>query len=394
MERVIGGCIYAVQVGYCDALFCSLSFCLFTLIMRIILFVGFLSGMFTGAAFSQAVINDIDVQFQQAPWPVTIDGLSVAYYELRVTNVSSDTVRLLKVTVLDSKMLLVSEGEELKGRTSAITLAPRAVAIVYLEVSVKGGQRLLHSVDYVSLHAGKEISHVYNHSAVDVTNSAPPVLGSPLGDGTWAAIYEPVWARGHRRVVFTIDGVDYLPGRFAIDFMRLDSAGHYASGNENVIANWYGYGNPVLAVADGVVVGTRTDFVESPTLSGHPKYTSVDATGNYVAIDIGHDQVVFCEHLKPGSIRVAPGQKVSKGDVIGAVGFTGQSTGPHLHLHVANRNAPLGAEGIPFVFESFRLLGRYPDFGVFGKGPWEGITGAVGVVKERPGKNVVIGFGK
>jgi len=360
--------------------------------MKIVLSIVFLVALSVGSVFSQTVKSEIDVQIQPAPQPVMIEGRSVAYYELRVTNISPDTIQLTGVSVSGSQKLLAMEGEELRKKAGAVTLAPKARSLVYLEIAVTGGQRLHHVIDYTQLRAGKKTRRRYERPPVEVGTSTPPALGAPLGRGTWAAIYEPAWARGHRQVVFTIDGVDYIPGRFAIDFVRLDSAGRYAAGNEDIIVNWHGYNNPVYAVADGVVVATRTDFTESPTLSAHPVYASADATGNYVAIDIGNGSVVFCEHLKPGSITVAKGQKVKKGDIIGAVGFTGQSTGPHLHLHVANRNASLGAEGIPFVFDSFRLLGRYPDFGVFGKKPWTALTTPAHVAGERPAPNVVIGF--
>ncbi len=359
--------------------------------MKVVLSIVLVS-MSVGSAFSQAVKSGIGVQIQPAPQPVMIEGRSVTYYELRVINISPDTIQLTGVSVSGYQKLLAMEGEELKKKASAVTLAPKTGSMIYLEIPVTGGQRLHHSIEYTQSRAGENIRRRYGHPPVQVSTGTPPVLGAPLGEGAWAAIYEPAWTRGHRQVVFTIDGVDYIPGRFAIDFVRLDSAGLYASGNENIIANWHGYNNPVYAVADGIVVATRTDFVESPTLSAHTVYAPADATGNYVAIDIGNGSIVFCEHLKPGSIPVAKGQKVKKGDIIGAVGFTGQSTGPHLHLHVANHNASLGAEGIPFVFDSFRLLGRYPDFGVFGKKPWAARTTPASVVKERPAPNVVISF--
>ena len=81
-----------------------------------------------------------------------------------------------------------------------------------------------------------------------------------------------------------------------------------------------------------------------------------------------------------------------RGDIIGQLGFTGDSTGPHLHLHVGDAPAPLAAEGLPFVFDRFEVLGRYPDIGVMGKARWQG-NGAGVRTNERPGPNVVLVFG-
>ncbi|MBO9633290.1 MAG: M23 family metallopeptidase [Chitinophagaceae bacterium] len=147
--------------------------------------------------------------------------------------------------------------------------------------------------------------------------------------------------------------------------MKIDT-GNYAKGNEDSIQNWYGYGAEVLAVADGEIAAVRTDFPESPTLAAHPFYKPEQATGNYVSLKIAENRFVFYEHLQPGSILAEPGQQIKKGQVIARLGFTGQTTGPHLHLHLADTNSPLGAEGLPFVFERFELVGSFPDFNQFG----------------------------
>src|SRR3546814_7386768 len=75
-------------------------------------------------------------------------------------------------------------------------------------------------------------------------------------------------------------------------------------------------------------------------------YTTLFRSGNACALDLGDGRHAFYEHLKPGSIRVVPGQRVRRGEVIAELGFTGDSTGPHLHFHVADAPSPLGAEGL------------------------------------------------
>lgn len=83
-----------------------------------------------------------------------------------------------------------------------------------------------------------------------------------------------------------------------------------------------GYGFPVEAVADGVVVS-------SPVADG--------SWGVHVTIEHVVDGVVFrtsYAHMQTGSMTLQLGDTVSRGQVIGLVGSTGQSNGAHLHFTV------------------------------------------------------------
>ena len=65
--------------------------------------------------------------------------------------------------------------------------------------------------------------------------------------------------------------------------------------------------------------------------------------------------------------------------------------GAHLHFHVADGPSLLGAEGLPFAFDAFELLGRYGDFEQLGQAPWEP-QGAGMRRGERPPDNAVLRF--
>ncbi len=76
--------------------------------------------------------------------------------------------------------------------------------------------------------------------------------------------------------------------------------------------------------------------------TGTPVYTTGNGTvvsakweglyGNCITIDHGFGYVTLYAHLS--KIRVKKGQKVTRGEIIGDVGSTGKSTGPHLHYEV------------------------------------------------------------
>ncbi len=123
--------------------------------------------------------------------------------------------------------------------------------------------------------------------------------------------------------------------------------------------SWYGYGAEVIAVADSVVVGVKDGLPDNVPLSPERAVpiTSETVGGNYVMLRLAEGWYAFYAHLKPNSIRVKVGEKVRKGRIIGLLGNSGNSDAPHLHFHIASAASPLGAEGLPFLFESFAVLG-------------------------------------
>ena len=90
-------------------------------------------------------------------------------------------------------------------------------------------------------------------------------------------------------------------------------------------------GSPVYAPADGVISFAGYD-------SGYGKLVSVDH-GYGVTTRFGHTSQIY----------VQVGQKVSKWDVIAAVGNTGRSTGPHLHYEVRINGTPV--DPINFILD-------------------------------------------
>jgi murein DD-endopeptidase MepM/ murein hydrolase activator NlpD len=84
--------------------------------------------------------------------------------------------------------------------------------------------------------------------------------------------------------------------------------------------------------------------------------------GNHVIIDIGGGYYAFYAHLKPGSLKVKLGDKVTRGQVVGLVGNSGNSTEPHLHFHISDGNSPLGSEGVPYRLDSFEIVGHCTTF--------------------------------
>lgn len=95
-------------------------------------------------------------------------------------------------------------------------------------------------------------------------------------------------------------------------------------------------GSPIYATADGVI--SRADW-----FSGY---------GLYVAIEHGGELQTRYGHMS--RLNVEAGQQVKKGDIIGYVGSTGRSTGPHLHYEV--RIAGEAVNPVPYLNGSGTML--------------------------------------
>lgn len=123
--------------------------------------------------------------------------------------------------------------------------------------------------------------------------------------------------------------------------------------------NYYAYGTPLMAVADGVTAATKDSIPQSvPGANSRAvPITMTTVGGNYVAIDIGHGRYALYAHLQPGSLRVKAGDRVKRGQVIALLGNSGNSTEPHVHFQIADGPTFLSSEGIPHAM-NFDVVGN------------------------------------
>lgn len=99
-----------------------------------------------------------------------------------------------------------------------------------------------------------------------------------------------------------------------------------AAGGISQYFSWYHPGLDISNLGGGPIHAVDSGTV---TLAGWPDNQGY---GNRVIIDHGNGYQTLYAHMS--AIYVSPGQKVSKGDVLGAMGSTGRSTGTHLHLEI------------------------------------------------------------
>ena len=101
---------------------------------------------------------------------------------------------------------------------------------------------------------------------------------------------------------------------------------------------WANYlkGVEVLAAAPGVVIRIR-DEMEDRDARGREEDVGGKEAGNAVILQHDDGYETMYAHLKKGSVRVRPGDKVERGDVLGLVGMSGLTVFSHLHFGVMHK---------------------------------------------------------
>ena len=151
--------------------------------------------------------------------------------------------------------------------------------------------------------------------------------------------FEGVWG-----VVQGFDSGDTHRGyaAFALDFAPPQDVGQFARLPHPRLTDFACYGRPVLAPADGTVVRVARGFPDLAPYARAPKTkTATAGGGNFVIIQ--HAPAIYSElvHLQAGSVRVAVGQAVRRGQPIAACGNSGNARTPHLHLGLLTSIAPI-----------------------------------------------------
>ena len=199
----------------------------------------------------------------------------------------------------------------------------------------------------------------------------------PLRSGTSRTVYRfplrAVWWAG---VGATPHGAHRwsIGEEFALDIGRLGGDGLDHRGSGTRFDDFYGYGAEVVAAADGRIVAAVDGVPENAEALRRPDETMeaygrrfnalqraivsrgvAGLLGNYVVIDHGNGEYAHYAHLRPGSVRVRPGQAVREGAALGQLGSSGNSTAPHLHFQLCDGPDPLDCAGIPIAFKNLDL---------------------------------------
>ncbi|MBX3053571.1 MAG: M23 family metallopeptidase [Caldilineaceae bacterium] len=238
------------------------------------------------------------------------------------------------------------------------------------DLTVGSGTGLaLRSLHFI-LHAYEPITHL------DVTAVAAPVAGGesvqallpipvvthqqqtdlhfPL-EGAWWAIQAGDWSDFHKSEVYSQP--------YAIDFVKLGPDGQTNAGNGRSLTDHYSWDQPVYATAGGKVAYVCFDMPDM--LPGAVPDQAIlrgdmrRILGNAVAISHANGEFSYYAHLQQLSLTVNEGDVIRRGALIGRVGNSGNSPGPHLHFHVMNGPNLFIDQGLPMQFSHFWAGGQF-----------------------------------
>jgi murein DD-endopeptidase MepM/ murein hydrolase activator NlpD len=152
-----------------------------------------------------------------------------------------------------------------------------------------------------------------------------------------------------------------------------NGATHRGAGTEN--DDYWAWGQEVLAPAAATVVEALDGVTDNqPQTAGAPadggqatggqaaggQAAGGEAThpaGNHVLLDVGHGEYVLLAHFQEGSVRVKAGDRVEEGQVLGLCGSSGNSSEPHIHVHLQDSSTALQGAGLPLAFSDLIVDG-------------------------------------
>ena len=323
------------------------------------------------------------------------DGKVHLAYEIQVLNAGPRPATLTKLQTLSNgpkgKVIAEIDAPELAVQTTLVgdlsvgnVIPPGRTALVVLDTRFDAKKdvpaALIHriSATFATSPSDDRLAKLYPTEATQfggsVITSTDSVLtiGPPLTGNNWVTIGSCCELAGHRGFILPMGGRLNATERFGLDMIQIDThrerlvdeaTGALASftGDPKVATNYFAFGEPVLSVADGTVIGVKNTFVDHPVEGFSEGLQMADLTGNYVIIDVGNGISAMVNHLVQGSVTVKVGDKVARGQRIGKVGNSGNSTQPHLHFQMFRGSAPLMGENVPFQFNNFTLVGGMHD---------------------------------
>lgn len=314
------------------------------------------------------------------------DGRIHLIYGLDVSNASRHDVRLTSIEVLDEQEKLITgtskvvsaDGQDVTGKVRPFSLPNPTMdavdytnrlgsgqgGVVYFDITYSTLRDVPNSLKHritTSFQDPNQAPQVYTaiDPGTEVSRQAAVAIAPPLKGDNWVvANGSGIIISPHRYTVQPTNGRLRPPEYFAIDFVRLDAQKRLYVGDIANVKNWFGYGSEIVSATPGRVVEVLDNL--NNQIPGQPlsALKPDEYGGNHVIVDIGDGKYAGYAHMAPGSVVVRKGDNVQRGQVLGKLGSSGNSDGPHLHFQIMDSASFLNTNGLPFVFDQITYQGQ------------------------------------
>lgn len=296
------------------------------------------------------------------------DGKIHLVYEIFVANAGNKPVKVdaLVIKSGEGKTLKEYKGDVVSTRIGLLgtraptdTFQPGQAGMIWVHLALPLDQKVPAKLVHEFTLAMGDRSLSEETAPVEVNLHKPIVIGPPLKGTNWLSADGCCEATRHVRAALSVNGAIHSAQRYAIDWEQVDDQNRIRVGDAKDVTSFICYGKEIIAVADAKVVEAVDQFKDQVP-GGLPSNIGIEEVdGNHVVLDLGGGHYCLYAHMKPGSVRVKPGDTVTRGQVLGLVGNTGNSSAPHLHFHVMNGPSPLASEGVPYLLDRFAVTGHW-----------------------------------
>jgi murein DD-endopeptidase MepM/ murein hydrolase activator NlpD len=317
----------------------------------------------------------LEVSVISEPRALRQEGRTVLVYELAVANPvrSGFVLESLEITDTDGELVGqvmgaawkdVAQGMPVRGDESqraqgdGLELAGGARFLLYLWLEVdpkRVAPTELRHVFHVRAELGEEDVYWSMNGPRVPVHGAVMLLDAPVRGGRWYVTNGFANDADHRRF-FVAHSEILIPQRFGADFLLLDEGGGNALGAGAALEDFHGFDQPLHAVADGKVVSVMEHLPDNAAGASPGVLDWSEVAGNHVILQLAPNTYALYAHIREGTLLVEVGAQVERGQVLGVIGNSGNSSAPHLHFHLMDRPHPNSSNGVPFHFREFEVL--------------------------------------
>ena len=350
----------------------------------------------SGEGMADKIQNEftpIIASFVTKPRPVLgSDGKYYLTYELQLTNANSFTWLINSIKVLNAEDhdqvfatfsgdTITPNNQIIPGRIPSDTLARSETSVFFITFSVDSSDdipaEIVHRLnitvpggipdlflEFLSLPPGTP-DLVQTLAKAKVSTIKPMVIGPPLKGTKWIAADGCCTSERHVRAVMPINGELVISQRFAIDWEKLNDQNLIYEGDPLDVTSYFAYGQEILSVGEGRVVIAVDKYDDQIPGELPPFIPLEEGDGNHIVIDLGNGNFALYAHMKKSTITVREGDFVTRGQVLGLLGNSGNTSAPHLHFHMMTGPSTFGSDGIPYMIYQYDLIGKAESIEAF-----------------------------